>query len=226
MGNKYSIQDQFDLSDYKRAFHVGDLLFFGGGNNPLTHAITCMESCVNGHQSIYSHVGIITRKDCIKFVFPNTEPSDTLYVWQSGFGIDADTHQHTIGVQIQKLDDVIEEKFKSGHKMGWGVLKDNPFTKNPEQTKIMLRKLYSDYFGISFDTDPVELVSSCIPCKWKCYSNNKSLFCSEFVSRVYQDLGILDMKYSPNKILPMDFIYPESSMERIDPVLSQIEELF
>jgi len=228
MGNNYSLTSEFDPVDYKKQFHVGDLVFFGGGKNPFSKVITGIESCINGHKCIYSHVGIITRKDCVKFVFPNNDPSDTLYVWHCGFlsGIDADTHQEEFGVQLQKLTDVIEEKYKSGHKMGWGILKNNPFITHPEKTRIILRQLYSEYFHTSFDKDPAELVSSCIPCMWKCSSQNHSLFCSEFVAIIYQKLGLLDKKYSPSKILPMDFIYPESSMERIDPVLDLIEELF
>jgi Orthopoxvirus protein of unknown function (DUF830). len=227
MGNHYSLTSSFDPADYKKQFHVGDLVFFGGGHNPFSKVITGIESCINGHTCIYSHVGIITRKDCVKFVFPNNDPNDTLYVWHSGFfsGPDADTHHVEFGVQIQKLDDVIAMKYQSGHKMGWGQLKNNPFLTNPEKIRTMLRKLYSDYFQTSFDSDPAELVSSCLPCMWKC-SKKESLFCSQFVATIYQHLGILSTKYSPSKILPMDFIYPEGSMERIDPVLDLIEELF
>jgi len=88
-------------------------------------------------------------------------------------------------------------------------------------TKYMYRK----YYHTKFEDDPIECCSVFLPCDFKCCHldpKDTSTFCSEFVVRIYQALGVLDKRYDPTKITPEDFEFPEKSMERIDRVIFDI----
>lgn len=220
MGNKQSKKVALGNRNFKEL----DLIFMGS-NDSVSKCIRCVEACIHG-KADWSHVGLVISKKYVHLVYPNDDPEDTLYIWEAILSstiplicpeqvLDADSKTSVFGVQVRKLDDVIKGALSSGQRVGYGKLLNNPVYIDPLLIMNKTKQLYREYYHRGFEDDPGECACACLPCNCHCCGDT-NVFCSEFVSHIYQELDIMGRQFDPSKIMPQDFVNPETSTQELD----------
>lgn len=150
----------------------------------------------------------------------------------------AETGKSKFGVQIRILYDLVKNYLQSPDaNVGVCRLHENPAMQLPrepledfllrrQRLTSRLTKAYADYNGTAYDANALSLLSALFPqlrgihnattpVTAKFFNMNKWLFCSEFVARVYIDIGVItdatDGKVDgqilkAEHVLPVDFI--------------------
>lgn len=194
----------------------------------------------------WSHVGIVVNKE----VMPSLKvKDDDLYVWESTISsrnklisedptLDAESNSPVFGVQIRKLKDVINNGLKSGVKIGWGKLINNPIDRfKDEDEKIFelrlkvlqdtLDKVHKENYHRPYTKNICRLLAAmftcCSCCRHDCCFGEDWRFCSQFVSVVYKAIGVLSDVIDPETVVPQDIATPEVSEERLPKILEDVK---
>ena len=166
---------------------TGDLLLFRG-NAWISRILEYVG------KSKYSHVGVIIKNP--SFIHPDLE--DGLYVWDSSWGStpDSEDHLYRYGIQMHKLDDIIELYPKNSiYVRKVTANRDEEFYKKFKAIHdVVYRKPYDlhimDWIA-ALENMKTPLAINSI---WK---NTDHFWCSAFVSFVYYKLGwILDVNWT------------------------------
>jgi len=138
----------------------------------------------------------------------------------------AESNQPVFGVQIRRLNDVLRHCFKKKVKVGWCKLIVNPQRKRLDETedvymirlnnmKKMLQVLHRDYYHRPYEKNVFRLFSSLSPrfscCRSDCCPGRTWVFCSQLVSIIYQQLGLINEDIDPALITPQMLVSPETS---------------
>jgi hypothetical protein len=229
-----------------------DLIFFKG-NAFVSKIITTMTRWVTG-KGDWSHVGLVVSKRLLPNL-KTDDPPDTLYIWESTLSSntrhhrnDSNSQQHAdtvqgmlqqaretvcaesnkpvFGVQVRRLDDVLQECFRKNVRIGWGKLIVSPQRKRLDETedmyiirlhnmKLLLNNLHDEYYHRPYEKNPFRLASSLTPCLKGCRSDccpgRTWIFCSQLVGIIYQQLGLIDQQIDPGAITPQMLANPETS---------------
>jgi hypothetical protein len=200
-----------------------DLIFFKG-TELVSRIIMDAEKTWLGAGD-WSHCGIVISKRSLPSL-NSTEPDDTLYLWESTISSnekiitnddvpDIESGKCVFGVQIRKLDDVIAEDFKMGVTCYWAKLISNPINQIPSESdqdfnmrksiiKGQLDQLHKQYYHEPYPLDFFRIsraVFGCCNCI-KTVDARKCVFCSQFVTIVYQTLGIVPKSIDPGLVSP------------------------
>lgn len=171
-----ALQDVLDRAEN------GDIILLSGDTSGER---TC-RWCTN---TIFSHVGFLFRE-----IHPETGV-DTLYVF------DCDLGQGTKeGVRVQKLEDKLHryKGFRKGAFKKLLVRGDRPHLSD-------ILELVGKYSPIEFDEYIFTWWFANMPSIHSKIKNPKTMFCSELVAKVYQDLHILKKNRVPSSYHPGDF---------------------
>lgn len=196
----------------------------------------------------WSHIGIVVNKDLI----PSLNVKDnSLYIWESTISstnkliskdptLDAESQKSVFGVQVRKLSEVLKNNLDTGVKIGWGKLKDNPIDKKIGEDdmafqtriaflKVKLQKLHKDNYHKNYTFNICRLLGaifSCCSCmRSSCCVGENWVFCSQLVSIIYQDIGVLNKSFDPEVIVPQDIATPQLSEEHLPFILEDIVEI-
>lgn len=188
--------------------HPLDLILFGS-RDPISKTIQLMESIwYKDHR--FSHVGIIVTSDVLPsltFLIPGR-----LYILESnftyGYSPDVESGYGKIGVQIRDLAHVLKDYTKED-RIVWLSLKDNPWNKYRSMCIQVMENIWKKYRNKGLDLNPIDLLSSVSPffAMYRDDDIDDEVFCSEFVTLIYQCLGVLPKGIDPRDISPMDFLF-------------------
>ena len=211
-----------------------DMLVYKG-NDMVSKTLRKIQKFTTGSGEA-SHVEIAMNQEyCYRI--RTLEGKKELYTWGStmsgafnGGVNDAETLSMFFGVQFRNLKEVIKSLSGSAD-VGVCRLIDNPIERKENESdddyaarmkllKKKMSKLYKKYNKRSYNTDPVALTTALFPVLGKLgqikHKSNKGLFCSEFVSHVYIDLGIINdetdgvkddvIDIDPAVVLPVDLM--------------------
>jgi hypothetical protein len=178
------------------ALHTGDILLFRS-NTYISYILQYFG------QSMYSHVGIILKNPS----FLNSALEDGLYVLESSTSNtrpDAENNQYKCGVQIHRLDDILEsyprgsvfvrqvickrddafyEKFAAVHK----EIHNKPYDLNP-----------CDWLMAKYNiTYPLPINS------W--FHSTSKFWCSALVTYVFYELGLIEKDVNWSLVAPREF---------------------
>lgn len=171
-----TLQDVLDRAEN------GDIILLAGDTSGER---TC-KWCTN---TIFSHVGFLFRE-----IHPETGV-DTLYIF------DCDLGQGTKeGVRVQPLIDKLH-RYKGFRKGAFKKL----LTKGDRPHLNDILELVGKYSPIEFDEYIFTWWTSNMPRLHTKIKNPKTMFCSELVAQVYQDLHILKKNHPPFWYHPGDF---------------------
>jgi hypothetical protein len=177
-----------------------DLVLFRG-NDVVSQVISAVQTAHVGTGE-FTHVGVVVDKS----VLPKLHAGE-MYIWEStwsGDVVNVETGEKTLGVQVRKVDDLIVHY---DGKIAIAKLKQ------PMRDKINLfgiEQLHMKYVNkskFSCNWGLCGLLSAVVPClrRGKKKSNDM-VFCSQFAAIIYQTIGVLDRKYDPAAVVPMDFL--------------------
>jgi hypothetical protein len=229
-----------DIKDIKPL----DCIFFRG-TELVSTSIVLMEQLTMGRGE-WSHVGIVINKETMPSL---NVKDDCLYVWESTMSskysivtgdntVDAESNEAVFGVQIRKLESVVTNSLKLGVKVGWGKLICNPIDRKENETDIlfnqrieMLHTILDDVHTANYHRPYTKNVfrllaamftcgSSC--CRKTCCPGENWRFCSQFVSIVYENIGVMDKSYDPETIVPQDLATPEFSEEGLPKIMNDV----
>jgi hypothetical protein len=221
-----------EYAEIKHKFKPLDLLLFRG-TDPVSIAIMKMQSMM-GLNDEFSHAGVVVTRELLphlKQLIPGRK-----YVWESTcswvFASDGTpcivTGENKLGVQIRDLETVLCGYLAQEEaRVVWCPLHSNPFKNDKAKTIKSIEKMYLQ-FGAKKYENPLGLCAAVIPIlrkpryvfnevelqqNDKVLTNlvnenfdGKRLFCSELVTLIYQNLGLIDSHYNPSNILPSHFI--------------------
>jgi len=201
-----------------------DLVFFCG-NNFVSRGIVFLEKLKNKliggklRNIKYAHVGIVISKKYI--VIDNDDPPETKYIIESilssdcslfGDGVPDASGGYFFGVQARNLDEVINSNIKRKSSIGYTSIKNKEYLDNYLDK---FNTIFQKYNHLNFPIDILRPFNALLPynnfdncslfnfdfiaCKKK-----KTMFCSEFVSYVLDDLKLIDV--IPEKIVPSDLL--------------------
>lgn len=175
--NWITVQDVLDQSNN------GDLIFFSGNTSGE-------KTCKYFTDTIFSHVGFLFRE-----IHPDTG-EDIAYIF------DCDLGQGTKdGVRVLPLRDKLL-RYKGEHT---GAFKKLIHGNKQRPNLINILDLVGKYSSIDFDDKIATWWFSNISWIYRKIKNEKTMFCSELVALIYQDLGILKRKHVPAWYSPGDF---------------------
>lgn len=152
-----------------------DLLLFRG-TDYISKIIRVCEYEMDGTGQ-FSHAGLVITSDVLPFL--SELAPDTLYVWESTMSISIDgrvdggnipnieTHKGKFGVQIRKLEDVLESYTKTeGSRVAWCQLIHNPWYNVFEREHIIdnLKDFHNTYGFRLYELNPLVLLSAVFPC--------------------------------------------------------------
>lgn len=209
--------------DLLRRVQPLDLLLFRG-TDAVSGTISRLQKCRLGDGQ-YTHVGIVVTHDL--WPHPNLLPGQ-LYVWESTMSLsccgltdgvpDVEHNRGRFGVQIRDLRSVVTHY--SGD-VAWAPLLNNPFADTEMRSFVCeeFRKFQTQYGDATYDASFVELLSALLPfLRWirnwsrccrtcgGCRKETEWIFCSEGVAMIYQSIGVIEAKYTPRDVVPMDFL--------------------
>lgn len=138
--------------------------------------------------SKFSHVGMIVKEN------------DEIYVLDSDLG-----HKMKDGVRIQKL------RIKLDRWKGFKVIAIKKLINKPENIHELLLICTGKYKPLDFDNKMFSWFFEKVG-KGDYFKSTDSVFCSEFVAMVLQDLGIITDSRKPYSYSPLDF-YESASYE-------------
>lgn len=180
-----------------------DLIMFKGSN--FVSNLTCHLG-YGIDLSAFSHCGIIVTSEILDH--PHVHPGK-IYLWEStmnnsiGQGVPNIEGKLFSGIQLRDLDLLLPAYFEDSRTtVAVCHLKDEfRYARDSENAVGIFSEIFNKYNGI-------HCKSGCIAslCSFLFGEKEKWLFCSEFVSHVYQDLGLFPNDIDPEKIMPMDFI--------------------
>lgn len=223
-----------------------DCIFFKG-TDVVSQTISSVEKIFLGSGD-WTHIGLVVSKSLI----PSLNVKDNeMYIWESTMStnnklilenntLDAESNSGVFGVQVRKLKDVVSKDMKNGVTVGWGKLINNPIDKKENEKNdeyleriSSLRKslniLHSKYYHKSYAKNIFRLagaLSKCLyPCRSKCCIGNDWVFCSQFVSIVYKEIGVLGLDIDTETVLPQDIATPELSEEKFNPIIEKVKIL-
>lgn len=200
-----------------------DLLLFRG-TDAVSGMISRLQKCRLGDGS-FTHVGIVVTSDL--WAHPNIVPGQ-LYVWESTmsmscFGLtdgvpDVEHSRGRFGVQIRSLRAVVQSYAGT---VNWAPLRSNPFADEELRPFVreQFRKIQTQYGDATYDASMLELFSAMFPpLRWMrntarwcrtcggCRKESEWVFCSEGVAMIYQSVGVIESKFAPRDVVPMDFL--------------------
>lgn len=200
-----------------------DLIFFKGTD--IISRSVCLGEDISSGSSEFSHVGIVINNDLLKLDCLNDK---TFYVLESTVSYDYNTidvvsGKPRIGVQIREFENLKKHYLVDDCKMAWAKLKNNPFVFDRENCIKKFEKTYIDYGRRFYDMNPLTLLAAVFPCLRrprdffdtmiikgeKVLNKNLGLnnvFCSELVTLVYQQQGLISNSIDPEDILPVDIL--------------------
>lgn len=200
-----------------------DLLLFRG-TDAVSKTISCIEKKRLGNGD-YTHVGIVVTHAL--WPHPNMRPGE-LYVWESTMSMaccgltdgvpDIEHNKGRFGVQVRRLSDVVA---KYSGSVAWAPLLHNPWAEadRVDSVREKFRSIQTQYGDATYDASFLELFSAILPplrclrnaarCFRTCggrRSENEWVFCSEGVAIVYQAMGLIEDKFTPRDVVPVDFL--------------------
>jgi hypothetical protein len=216
-----------------------DLIFFRG-YDLVSKTIMEAEKLWLGDGN-WSHVGLVISKRSLSTLNSN-DPIDTLYVWESTMSstdklitadptVDIESGKGVFGVQIRKLEDVIQNTLKEGAGVGWSKLVNNPLKQRTEESDDdytvrkahiyeKLNELHEKYYHKPYPLNVFRIARGLFTC---CICINpvgtrKAVFCSEFVAIVYEALGIISRRFTPGEVIPVELENPELAEKKFQTV--------
>lgn len=198
-----------------------DLIAFHG-RSLFSRAIEEVEE-LSCRCNTFSHVGIVVNSDILPVAGMK---QNVWYIWEStvGFKIPSvETEKVTWGCQIRPLDEVITQYLSvPGQRVAWCQLKKNPWDTRPKEVRDVMvqvhralnRSCYDfgviDLFAAAFQ--PVRLLRRVRDGFWNLLYATRLMsrpecpveFCSELVSFIYENLGIIE-KINCRDVTPSDF---------------------
>lgn len=215
-----------------------DLIFFKG-TDIISKAVRLGEEISSGN-SEFSHVGMVINNDILNL---DCLESGKFYVLESTVSydhnaVDVVSGKPKIGVQIREFENLKKHYLQGDCKMALAKLINNPYVINKENCKKIFEKTYIEYGRRFYDMNPLTLLAAVFPCLRKprdlfdrmiiegeviLHKNlgQNNLFCSELVTLVYQDQGIISNRIDPEDILPVDILgdsrdgFPAGLFEKI-----------
>ncbi len=188
-----------------------DIVFFQSisDKNIVSNFIEDTERIVKG-DGTFSHVALVVNKDIISTL---NVPDNEFYLWQSGLDINAEDNQVVFGTLFTRF------AIKSTYKIYTGKLIDNPlkkkndeddetYRKRLEEVKFKLNELHEKYFEYPYEYSPIDCLGFLFPVirKLTCHIfDTKAIVCSEFLTIILQELGVLDKRILANEMIPVNF---------------------
>jgi hypothetical protein len=199
------------------ALHTGDILLFRG-NTYLSYALEYF-----GY-SKYSHVGIIIKNP--SFLDPDLE--DGLYVLESTMSNDtpdAENHRYKSGVQLHKLDEILQECNKgSVFVRQIHCVRDEAFYKRFAAIHEDIHDrpydlcMY-DWICAKYNLDRPLPVSAA-------YQSTKQFWCSALVCYVFRELGLIEKDVNWSLVAPREFSSDEGKYLRFTCRLNQEKNIY
>ncbi len=208
-------------NEIKKSLRTGDIIFFHGGEF-ISTLIGKIEKQEIGDGD-YTHVGIIILSN----IFPQDHPyynnAPVPYIFEStqsgplSDGILNLDKKAFLGVQIRNLDEVIEAFIKNKNKVAIGKT-------HIDINSNTIFEEFKKYNGIRYDFNVLDLLASAYPrlrfirnayhSITKHICKKSWLFCSELLTKIYQDIGLISNKINSENIVPIDFL-PEYQIKNI-----------
>lgn len=212
------------LSVIKAQLQPLDMIIFRG-NGLISESILLGQTLGLGSAE-WTHMGLVITTDILPI---KNGVKGQLYIWESvisgplGDGVNnIETDRARFGVQIRKLDDVIDKYDMSSESIiAWCQLLNNPLVKNPNDSdESYLQRRHSVINQlVEFQEERGQAVYeyNCFRCCLSvCDRSNKlipsmigrsdRLFCSALVVAIYQLLGLVNSEIDPTKIAPMELV--------------------
>lgn len=194
-----------------------DLLLFKGGDF-VSDIIRKSERLWLGKGAgEFSHVGLVVTRNLL----PDNEllKWGELYIWEStisgklGQGVKNVEGRSFLGVQLRKLDDVIEAYDSSKKtRVAWCPLL-HPLDTTDTKITDQFTKIFKELDGRRYDANMMSLGSSLFSCMRRgrrfvemATGTGDWLFCSELAALVYKEMGILPPDTNEKNVVPVDFI--------------------
>lgn len=208
-----------------------DLLLFRG-DDFVSRTILKVEGILDKTEGLFSHVGICLRAEDLSPVVTFAEQGK-VYVFESTMsgnladGVKNIEGHSRLGVQLRDLDAVVRAYDKSPNtRLAWCTLKPE---KRPIETRRYARECVRKYNGMFYDASVIDLASVAIPvfrkvrdcglvklirskccCCCCCCCTTKPpsewQICSELVTNIYKDIGVIPQTVEAQNVMPMDFI--------------------
>ncbi len=204
-------------SELRSDFRDFDLVFFSGAD-AVSGLIKMLEKYtldIAVDESLFSHVGMILTPSMIGHV-KGVKP-DHIYVMEStisgtfGQGIANINGKSFLGVQVRDLDALVSTY--GDERIGWAPLSAehrNKINDNFGYYNLLFQDIFTKYNGIRYDANPTHLLGSMFQCL-RCMNTQDDLtkdwlFCSELVTKIYQDLDLFPRNCIAEYVLPMDLL--------------------
>jgi hypothetical protein len=212
--------------DIKEKIKPLDLIVFRGSDF-VSDSISMVQNLRLG-QGEWTHVGLIITTDFIPI--KNGVPGK-LYVWEStmsgkvlGDGVnDLENNKGTFGVQIRDFEEVVDKYDNNSEtKIGWCSLLNNPIATDPAKVKETLTRLHSEIGNATYDYNFCNLFSTmfctCSTLRRSVFGHSNKYFCSELVTKIYIELGIISKNVDPEKVAPAELLGFTNDKDLICPV--------
>lgn len=221
------------------------LIFFGRKHDPVSEIINKatektlrLNDIGDGVHDLvmWSHVGIIINKRVCPSLSPletrALDNDDTMYLWESTYStkfplfkqlervLDAETGKPAFGVQIRRLDDVINAAIASGVAIGVSnsYSAGMTFTKAHSQHLDMVKMSFAKrryttnpfkLYSVTNENQVVSLVNDSV----SQYLSRGTVFSSQFVTLILQSLNLIPPppEVGASTMLPMELAYPKYS---------------
>lgn len=202
-------------------FRSFDILFFQG-SDPLSKTLSFVMRMKTGNGSA-SHVGVVVKGNLFP-EHPNIDPKQW-YVWETTASgrmcgcytaspvVDVVTGNGRLGTQIRPLQPVIDTYVGD---VCWGPVLNNPTAKKEDETeeeyqgrmveiKKKVAQLFGTYGDLNYDVSVVNCFYALFPaCRiFRCCTS--AMICSQLVGTFLQELDVIDKKYDPRDMVPVDF---------------------
>lgn len=215
--------------DEKDKIESFDLILFDG-KDVFSHLIKVMEkrqierTSPDSEDNLYSHVGIALRKD----VLPDIIPDDDVYIWEStlsgvlGEGVKNTDGKSFFGVQLRNFSQLIAKYDNSAKtRIAYAKLINRP----SDEAIASFSELFKNVNGTRYELNPYEGISAFLPFFRKFRSEvdrlchtGRWLFCSELVTHVYKNLGLIDAQIDERDVVPQDFVDDRTFQKKINVV--------
>lgn len=198
-------------------------------NSVYSDLISIVEKLFIGDGN-WTHLGVVLDSNILKF--KNSKPN-TLYLLESTMSNneypEAESRLGEIGVQIRELKSVVSEYLKDKSRIGWCKLLQNPvdrfdietdeiYNDRMAQLNKVVQNFYDSKKNKMYDFNPLALFKSILSCIPNPCSQNEMYFCSELVTKLYQDCDILDDTIDPETITPIELIEDPYNLFTLPPI--------
>ena len=188
--------------DVKNEIKELDLIMFKS-SECFGDVILVAESLSQGITAKWTHVGMVVSTKVMDI--PLAKPNE-LYLYEST------SSSEIYGVQLRPLEEVVEEYDKDPDaRVGWCELIDNPIHNNIKKVRDTMNEIYNEFKDKSYDDSICNLGASVCCCRCSkirhcCDKETDKVFCSEFVTIIYQRLGIVDKNIDPEMVSPEEYV--------------------